>query len=152
MGHIARRSIEQMVLAMRHRGPDDSGVYEDDLIAMGMTRLAIIDTSKYEMILLKGDSKKCKNETLNITLKLLDDSFFQGAFDIITEFQKDKRIEFEFPQKRILTEVFPTFLFLRLTVLSGEINCTLSLCLAEVIIVELFPLMKLPVFPVPSNP
>jgi len=70
---------------------------------------SIIDTAKYELILLKGEPKKCKNNTLNITLKLLDDSFFQGAFDIISEFQRDKRIEFEFPQTSILREVFPTY-------------------------------------------
>ena len=70
---------------------------------------SIIDTAKYEMVLLKGEPKKCKNDTLNITLKLLDDSFFQGAFDIISEFQRDKRIEFEFPQTNMLKEVFPTY-------------------------------------------
>ncbi len=38
-----RDGIDGMVSAMSHRGPDDSGVYRDDDIAMGMTRLAIID-------------------------------------------------------------------------------------------------------------
>jgi asparagine synthase (glutamine-hydrolysing) len=32
-----------MVLAMRHRGPDDSGLYMDSNISLGMTRLAVID-------------------------------------------------------------------------------------------------------------
>jgi asparagine synthase (glutamine-hydrolysing) len=34
-----------MVSALHHRGPDDSGVLEDDNIVLGMTRLAILDTS-----------------------------------------------------------------------------------------------------------
>ena len=34
-----------MVQAMNHRGPDDHGTYRDDLVALGMTRLAIIDLS-----------------------------------------------------------------------------------------------------------
>jgi asparagine synthase (glutamine-hydrolysing) len=34
-----------MVAAMHHRGPDDRGVYADARVALGMTRLAIIDTS-----------------------------------------------------------------------------------------------------------
>ncbi|MHA1200535.1 MAG: hypothetical protein ACTSQF_14540 [Candidatus Heimdallarchaeaceae archaeon] len=70
---------------------------------------SIIDTSKYELILLKGDSKKCKRDSLAITLKLLEDSFFQGAFDIISEFQREKRIELEYPSKYILEEVFPSY-------------------------------------------
>ena len=32
-----------MVSAMRHRGPDDSGVFQDNTIALAMDRLAIID-------------------------------------------------------------------------------------------------------------
>ncbi len=34
-----------MVEAMYHRGPDDKGVSVDDQVSLGMTRLAIIDTS-----------------------------------------------------------------------------------------------------------
>jgi len=37
-------SIEQMVSAMHHRGPDDQGTYQNIQISLGMTRLAIIDT------------------------------------------------------------------------------------------------------------
>ncbi len=35
--------IDRMVAAMHHRGPDDSGVYVDPNISLGMTRLAVID-------------------------------------------------------------------------------------------------------------
>ena len=43
IGHTDRKRIEQMVLAMGHRGPDDSGILYENGIAMGMARLAIID-------------------------------------------------------------------------------------------------------------
>jgi asparagine synthase (glutamine-hydrolysing) len=39
-------NIEAMVSAMSHRGPDDSGIFRESGIALGMTRLAIIDTTK----------------------------------------------------------------------------------------------------------
>lgn len=41
----AQAFVEAMVAAMRHRGPDDQGTFADDSIAMGMTRLAVIDIS-----------------------------------------------------------------------------------------------------------
>ncbi len=44
-GEAASESLEAMVQAMNHRGPDDHGTYRDDLVALGMTRLAIIDLS-----------------------------------------------------------------------------------------------------------
>ena len=38
-------AITAMVEAMRHRGPDDHGMYHDYRVALGMTRLAILDAS-----------------------------------------------------------------------------------------------------------
>jgi asparagine synthase (glutamine-hydrolysing) len=38
-------AVDAMLEAMLHRGPDDGGVYRDELIALGQRRLAIIDTS-----------------------------------------------------------------------------------------------------------
>lgn len=38
-------AVRAMTGAMHHRGPDDSGVLEDSPVTLGMTRLAIIDTS-----------------------------------------------------------------------------------------------------------
>lgn len=38
-------SIREMVAAMSHRGPDDSGLYLDDRVALAQARLSIIDTS-----------------------------------------------------------------------------------------------------------
>ncbi len=37
--------VHTMVSSLHHRGPDDSGIYQDDTIALGMARLAIIDLS-----------------------------------------------------------------------------------------------------------
>ena len=44
-GKVEREAVEAMVAAMHHRGPDDHGVYRDGSVALGMTRLAIIDVS-----------------------------------------------------------------------------------------------------------
>ncbi len=42
-GCLTPEPTNQMVLAMHHRGPDDSGVYFDSNISLGMARLAVID-------------------------------------------------------------------------------------------------------------
>jgi asparagine synthase (glutamine-hydrolysing) len=44
-GEVNRESVEAMVSAMDHRGPDDRGIYFDPKVALGSTRLAIIDVS-----------------------------------------------------------------------------------------------------------
>jgi asparagine synthase (glutamine-hydrolysing) len=41
----SRAGVRAMVAAMRHRGPDDSGIFADAKVVLGMTRLAILDTS-----------------------------------------------------------------------------------------------------------
>lgn len=41
----AVQTVERMNAALRHRGPDDSGVWTNDNVTLGNTRLAIIDTS-----------------------------------------------------------------------------------------------------------
>jgi asparagine synthase (glutamine-hydrolysing) len=38
-------AVSRMIAAMRHRGPDDAGTFFDEKISLGMTRLAILDTS-----------------------------------------------------------------------------------------------------------
>ncbi len=38
--------IEQMIAVLKHRGPDDSGIYTDDNISLGHARLSIIDLSE----------------------------------------------------------------------------------------------------------
>lgn len=39
------QSLAAMLKAMHHRGPDDQGIYQEANIALGMVRLAVIDTS-----------------------------------------------------------------------------------------------------------
>lgn len=38
-------AVQSMIAAMRHRGPDDSGIYADDKAVLAQARLSIIDTS-----------------------------------------------------------------------------------------------------------
>jgi len=42
---ISLETLKKMLGALRHRGPDESGVYLDDRIGLGHTRLSIIDLS-----------------------------------------------------------------------------------------------------------
>ncbi len=44
-GKVNQESLEGMVAAMHHRGPDDRGIYLGSCAAFGMTRLSIIDLS-----------------------------------------------------------------------------------------------------------
>lgn len=44
-GRSDAAAVGMMLDAMRHRGPDDEGVFSDHLAALGQRRLAIIDTS-----------------------------------------------------------------------------------------------------------
>ena len=41
----AERTLRRMTDAIRHRGPDDAGVYEDEFAALGHRRLSIVDVS-----------------------------------------------------------------------------------------------------------
>jgi asparagine synthase (glutamine-hydrolysing) len=44
-GGTAGKEVHAMVSALHHRGPDDSGVLEDNKVTLGATRLAILDTT-----------------------------------------------------------------------------------------------------------
>src|SRR2546426_2687571 len=44
-GKVDRGPVEAMVAAMHHGGPDDRGIYLAPGVALGMTRLSIIDLS-----------------------------------------------------------------------------------------------------------
>lgn len=50
--------IKRMVTSLKHRGPDDSGVYIDDRVMLGNTRLSIID--------IKGGKQPIHNEDESI--------------------------------------------------------------------------------------
>jgi len=45
-GKSDSNSLDAMAAAMHHRGPDDCGVFREEGIALGMTRLAILDISR----------------------------------------------------------------------------------------------------------
>ena len=40
---VKRESIQTMLGAITHRGPDDEGIYVEDSIGMGIRRLSIVD-------------------------------------------------------------------------------------------------------------
>ena len=40
-----KAAVESMIAAMRHRGPDDCGVFGDERVSLGMARLSILDLS-----------------------------------------------------------------------------------------------------------
>lgn len=44
-GSISPETVERMVIALRHRGPDDNGMYTDRLLTLGMARLSVLDLS-----------------------------------------------------------------------------------------------------------
>jgi len=44
---IARDKFQKTLLLINHRGPDDNGIYFDNNIAFGHTRLSILDLSNY---------------------------------------------------------------------------------------------------------
>lgn len=46
LGQANRGTLEKMLQATKHRGPNHTGVYVEDNIAIGMNRLSIIDTSE----------------------------------------------------------------------------------------------------------
>lgn len=52
--------ISSMNKSIEHRGPDDDGVYSDNLITLGHLRLSILDTSKagHQPMLYEHDKKK----------------------------------------------------------------------------------------------
>ncbi len=70
---------------------------------------SIIDTTHYEVIILKGNSKNCRASAIPSTITNFNVSFYHEAFDLVSELQRDKRIDFEKPSKEILLELFPNY-------------------------------------------
>ena len=44
-GHVSLHRAQRMIGALAHRGPDESGIYLDDWVGLGHTRLSVIDLS-----------------------------------------------------------------------------------------------------------
>ena len=45
-GFEDRNVLKRMVKILAHRGPDDNGLYTDENVSLGHTRLSIIDLSE----------------------------------------------------------------------------------------------------------
>jgi asparagine synthase (glutamine-hydrolysing) len=52
-------SIESLTNVLRHRGPDDYGIYSDDYAALGHRRLSIIDLAGGQQPIFNEDRSKC---------------------------------------------------------------------------------------------
>jgi len=51
--------LNEMLNSLSHRGPDDRGIYMDEGIALGQTRLSIIDVAGGKQPIFSEDGKKC---------------------------------------------------------------------------------------------
>lgn len=57
LGHLPDPSlIQEAVRSIHHRGPDQNGVYESDVVSLGVVRLKIIDLNGGEQPMRSGDS------------------------------------------------------------------------------------------------
>jgi asparagine synthase (glutamine-hydrolysing) len=45
LDRLDRQVVENMIARLRHRGPDDEGIYQDKHVLLGHTRLSIIDVA-----------------------------------------------------------------------------------------------------------
>ena len=70
---------------------------------------SVVDSSKYEALLLKGSSIKCKTKSTSKALLKLNDLFFFEAINLISELRLEKKIELETPQFSVLKELFPSY-------------------------------------------
>lgn len=59
VGEVDEGLLRRMLEAMRHRGPDDLGVYVDDRAALGQTRLSIIDVAGGRQPIPDEDGSAC---------------------------------------------------------------------------------------------
>ena len=70
---------------------------------------SVVDSSQYEVLLLRGSSIKCRTKSLSSILLKLREKFFYEAIDLISELRLEKRIELETPHFSVLKELFPTY-------------------------------------------
>ena len=59
VGDVDAQLLRRMLDAMRHRGPDDLGIYVDDNVAMGQTRLSIIDVAGGHQPIFDEEGTRC---------------------------------------------------------------------------------------------
>ena len=56
---VERRTLERMRDVLRHRGPDDCGLFEDGNIGLGHQRLSIVDIDRGHQPMLSDDERLC---------------------------------------------------------------------------------------------
>jgi len=59
VGDVDAQLLRRMLDAMRHRGPDDLGMYIDDNVAVGQTRLSIIDVARGHQPIFDEEGTAC---------------------------------------------------------------------------------------------
>ena len=59
VGEVDASLLRKMLESMRHRGPDDLGIYADDRVAIGQTRLSIIDVAGGHQPILDEEGTRC---------------------------------------------------------------------------------------------
>ncbi|MBW8861441.1 MAG: asparagine synthase (glutamine-hydrolyzing) [Acidobacteria bacterium] len=57
--HVDRRLLERMRNVLRHRGPDDCGLYLDGSVGLGHQRLSIVDIAAGHQPMLSDDENLC---------------------------------------------------------------------------------------------
>jgi len=70
---------------------------------------SIIDTPRYEILILRGESISCRLDSVFSSFNILNEKFFNESFDLVLELQREKIVEFEKLSKEILKEIFPSF-------------------------------------------
>src|SRR6266851_1374204 len=55
---VSRDQLERMCAAIKHRGPDDEGLFVEGAVGLGMRRLSIIDLSGGQQPIFNEDGSK----------------------------------------------------------------------------------------------
>lgn len=82
---VLRPQVLEMAKAIRHRGPDWSGIYSDDKVIMAHERLAIVDPASGKQPLLSGDCKLILAANGEIYNHRELRKQFEGKYDFKTE-------------------------------------------------------------------
>ncbi len=71
--------------------------------------LSIVDSSQYEIFLLKGPIIKCRTKKVFGTIKKFNELFYNEVFDLILDLKRETKIDFDILESEMLKELFPTF-------------------------------------------
>ncbi len=71
--------------------------------------LSIVDSSQYELFLLKGPIIKCRIKKVFGTIKKFNELFYNEVFDLILDLKRETKIDFDVLESEMLKETFPTF-------------------------------------------